>query len=298
MDYLIPYVFNTFSSIVVSPFGQRLDEPGYLLYRIGATNSFVYQYSQELAGTISYEYTRNEEILKDRSFVFRDSTQLYDQSVIRITGFFNESSLERGEGWGIRPFFEISGFLNTGTLKYRRFSLDIRRFLDFSRTSQLALRANGGFLFTDDAGILPSNMRYYLGGTSSVRGWSRNSLGPQRPSFDATGAFRGYVPDGGRLSLSFNTEWRQDLPFINRRFGSALFFDGGQVWRSFDDFNPLDFRFGAGAGLRYQSPIGPVRFDVGYKLNPDDVDLGRYNGQDFGGRLARWGFYFSIGQAF
>jgi outer membrane protein insertion porin family len=298
MDYLVPYVFNTLSSFVISPFGQRQDEPGYLLYRAGATNSFVYQYSQELAGTISYEFTRNEEILKDRSFVFRDSTQLYNQSVIRIVGFFNESSLERSEGWAIRPFYEISGFLNTGTLKYQRFSLDLRRFVDLSRTTQIALRANGGLLFTDDAGVLPSNLRYYLGGTNSVRGWGRNDLGPQRPSFDATGAFSGYVPDGGRLSLAFNTEWRQNVPFINRNFGFAVFFDGGQVWRNYANFDPADFRFGAGGGLRYQSPIGPVRFDVGYKVNPDDVDLGRYNGQDFGGRFARWGFHFSIGQAF
>jgi outer membrane protein insertion porin family len=298
IDYLVPYIFNTFSSFIFSSFGQRLDEPGYRLYRAGATNSFVYQYSQQLAGTLSYEFTRNEEILKDRSFVFRDSTQLYNQSVIRFTGYFNESTLERGEGWAIRPFYEISGFLNTGTLQYQRISLDLRRFLDLSRTSQIALRANSGLLFTDDPGDLPSNIRYYLGGTNSVRGWGRNSLGPQRPSFNADGVFSGYIPNGGRLNLSFNTEWRQDLPFIYRHFGIALFFDGGQVWRSYADFDPADFRFGVGGGLRYQSPIGPVRFDVGYKINPDDVDLGRYNGQDFGGRLARWGFHFSIGQAF
>ena len=298
MDYLIPYVFNTYSSYIFSPFAQRLNEPNYLLLSVGATNSFVYQYSQELAGTISYEYTANEEILKDLSVVLRDSTQSYNQSVIRISGYYNESTLERGEGWAVRPFFEISGFFNTGTLNYRRASLDVRRFLDFSRNTQLGLRANTGVLFTEDLARMPSSILYYLGGNSTVRGWSRNDLGPKRASFDSDNNFEGYLPAGGRLSLSFNSELRQRVPFVHRNFGVAVFLDGGQVWQRRDEVDLMELQFGVGGGIRYQSPIGPIRFDVGYKINPTDEDLNRYNGQDFGGRFDRWGFHFSIGQAF
>lgn len=298
MDYLIPYVFNTYSSYIFSPFAQRLNEPNYLLLSIGATNSFVYQYSQELAGTISYEYTANEEVLKDLSVVLRDSTQSYNQSVIRFSGYYNESTLERGEGWAVRPFFEISGFFNTGTLNYRRASLDVRRFLDFSRNTQLGLRANTGILFTEDLAQMPSSILYYIGGNSTVRGWSRNDLGPKRASFDSDNNFEGYLPAGGRLSLSFNSELRQRVPFVHRNFGVALFLDGGQVWQRRDELDLMEIQFGVGGGIRYQSPIGPVRFDVGYKINPTDEDLNRYNGQNFGGRFDRWGFHFSIGQAF
>jgi outer membrane protein insertion porin family len=298
MDYLIPYVFNTNSSYVISPFGQRLNERNFLLYRAGATNSFVYQYSRQLAGTVSYEFTINEEVLRNRTAVLRDSTQLYNQSVLRFSGFFNEFSFDRSSGWAVRPFFEISGFLNTGTLNYQRASLDLRRFIDFSSTSQLALRIDSGVLFADDASKLPANILYYLGGTNSVRGWSRWELGPKRPSLSETGSFEGYVPIGGRVNLAFNTEFRQDLPGIARGFGLAAFFDGGQIWRSRAEVDANDLQFGVGGGFRYRSPVGPIRLDIGYKLNPTDEDLGIYKGQDFGGTLARWGIHFSIGQAF
>jgi outer membrane protein insertion porin family len=298
LDYLVPYVFNTYSGFIVSPFLQRISESNYLLYSIGATNTFIYQYSQELAGSISYEYTFNEELLRDITFTARDSSQFFNQSVIRFSGFYNESPIERGEGWAIRPFFEISGFLNTGTYKYNRTSLDVRRFLDLTGSTQLGIRANGGILFTEALDDIPSSVQYYLGGNSTVRGWTRNDLGPKRASFDSNNDFRGYLPEGGRVSMLFNTEVRQRLPFIHRNFGATLFMDAGQVWRDRADVDVLDIQFGSGAGIWYQSPIGPIRFDVGYKVNPTDEDLNRYNGQNFGRPLDRWGFHFSIGQSF
>jgi outer membrane protein insertion porin family len=298
VDYTIPYVFNTNSSFIISPFGQRLNEQNFLLYRVGAANSFVYQYSQNLAGTISYEFTRNEETLKGIDITVADSTQFYNQSTIKISGYYNQSFLDRGEGWAIRPFFETSGFLGTGTLRYDRGSLDVRRYIDFSRTSQLALRVDTGILFSPETVRLPANVLYYLGGNSSVRGWSRWSLGPKRPSFNEENEFVGYVPLGGRLNLAFNTEYRQDLNFIYRGLGMAIFLDGGQIWQTYNDMDLAELQFGTGAGLRYRSPVGPIRLDIGYKINPNDGDLGIYNGVDKGGRFARWGLHFSIGQSF
>jgi len=298
MDYLVPYVFNTYSGFIFSPFVQRTNESNYLLYSIGATNSFIYQYRQELAGTISYEFTFNEEFLRDITFTSRDSSQFFNQSVVRFSGYYNESTIQRGEGWAVRPFFEISGFLNTGTYQYRRASLDVRRFLDVTSTTQLGFRGNAGVLYTKSLDEIPSSIRYYLGGNSTVRGWSRNDLGPKRASFDGDGDFRGYLPEGGRASLLVNAEIRQRVPFIHRDFGITLFGDTGQVWRDRSAVELSELQFGVGGGIWFQSPVGPVRLDAGYKVNPTDEDLNVYNGQDFGGPLNRWGFHFSIGHSF
>lgn len=298
VDYTIPYVFNTNSSYIVSPFAQRLDERNFLLLRYGAVNSFVYRYSQNLAGTITYEFTINEERLKGANVVIQDSTQFYNQSAIKISGFYNTAFMERGKGWSIRPFIEISGFFNTGTLKYERASIDLRRYIDFSQSTQLAIRIESGVLFARDTDRLPSNVLYYLGGSNSVRGWSRWDLGPKRALFDENDEFFGYTPTGGRVNLAFNTEFRQDLNALFNGFGVAFFLDGGQIWRNRSDVALPDLQFGAGAGLRYRSPVGPVRLDVGYKINPNDTDLNIFNGIDKGGRLARFGIHFSIGQSF
>ena len=77
------------------------------------------------------------------------------------------------------------------------------------------------------------------------------------------------------------------------KLGGVLFFDAGNVWPESGGFDLHDLRYAVGPGLRYQTPIGPFRFDVGYQLNPNEELV--VNGQsDF----RRWRIHFSIGQAF
>ena len=69
--------------------------------------------------------------------------------------------------------------------------------------------------------------------------------------------------------------------------------DVGNVWRESRDINFGDLRWAVGPGLRYQTPIGPARFDVGYQLNPIEGLL--INGEP---QKRRFRIHFSIGQAF
>ena len=103
---------------------------------------------------------------------------------------------------------------------------------------------------------------------------------------------------GGRAKFAFNVEIRQDLNKLLDGFGIAAFLDGGQIWRGFDNLGERPIQFGAGGGFRYQSPIGPIRIDLGYKLNPTDSDLGVYQGSGEANFWDRVGIHFSIGQAF
>ncbi len=297
LDYRFPYVFNTYSSFAISPFVQRLNESNFVLQRYGVNNSFLYQYSQDLAGTISYEFTRNDEELVSPD-VELDPEFRYDISAIQIFGYYGQPFAERGQNWVIRPFSEISGFFGTGTLKYQRFSVDVRRFIDLGSSTQLALRTETGLLYSDDLLELPSNIRYYAGGTGNVRGWQRRMLGPKRPAFNDDGEFERFLPLGGRANLIFNTEIRQDLGFLINNFGMSVFFDGGQVWQRIPEYDISDLQYSVGGGFRYNSPVGPIRIDMGYKINPTDEDLRIFEGVDYGNWFDRWGLHFSIGQAF
>jgi outer membrane protein insertion porin family len=297
-DYLIPYVFNTQSSIILSPFAQRIDERNFFVTRVGALNSFVYQYNQELAGTFSYEFTTNQEAFNNDLSLFRDSTETYRQSTFRISGYYSPSFLQQESGWAVRPYLEFSGPFNTGTLTYQRVGLDLRRFIDITRWTQLALRTNNNMILGDEDEVLPASLLNYLGGNNTVRGYGRGNLGPKRAVFEEDGSFWRYVPKGGRYLISFNVEVRQNLNAIYRGLGMAFFLDGGQIWESRDEISSDDLQYGAGFGFRYRSPIGPVRLDFGYKLNPTDADLGIYDGVDYGGRMSKIGIHFNIGQAF
>ncbi|MFU8859580.1 MAG: outer membrane protein assembly factor [Cyclonatronaceae bacterium] len=298
IEYLFPYVLNTYGSFSVSPFAQRLNETSFLLLKGGVNNSFIYQYRQNLLGTIGYEYSRNEEFTRNADASLPDSLARFDVSSLQLSGFYSQSFIDQGQGWAIRPNVEISGFFGTGSLQFEKLSLDVRRFIDFSRRTQLALRIDSGILFARNIDELPANILLYTGGSNSVRGYGRNQVGPKRAVFNSAGDFEAYLPTGGSSRLTFNAEIRQGLDFLMGGFGMVVFLDGGQVWSDYDDTRIQDLKFGAGGGLRYRSPIGPIRLDIGYKLNPDDEDLQIFNGVKHGGRIARWGIHFSIGQAF
>ena len=77
------------------------------------------------------------------------------------------------------------------------------------------------------------------------------------------------------------------------KFGVVAFLDYGNVWLESWDLDLADLRFAVGPGLRYQTPIGPARLDVGYQLNPIEGLL--VNGEP---QKRRFRIHFSIGQAF
>lgn len=297
VGYQFPYVYNTKSSIIISPFGQHLLESNYELLRAGITNSFIYQYSQNLTASATYEFTKNQELSRQRDISLPDTTLEYDLSSLQLTGYYSQGYGRQREGWVIQPYLETSGFFGFASFSFQKLSADIRRFTRLSSSTMLATRVQGGGLFQTSSDSLPNNIRFYLGGTNSVRGWYRQELGPKRVRVDSAG-FNDYVTLGGRAMFGFNVEIRQELGFLINGLGMAAFLDGGQIWETFARIRRRPVQFGVGGGLRYQSPLGPVRVDIGYKVNPTDQDLDIYQGTNHGSAWNRIGIHFSIGQAF
>lgn len=297
LNYLFPYIYNAKSSFVISPFGQHLLQSNFELLRAGITNSFIYRHSKNFTSSVSYEYTKNKELSQQFNASLPDTTRQYDLSSFQLSSYYNQGFRRQQEGWVIQPYIELSGFFGLARFEFQKLSADVRRFTRLSSSTMLATRVQAGGLFNVATDSLPKNIRFYLGGTNSVRGWYRQQLGPKRARVDSSGFVR-YVPLGGRAMFSFNLEIRQDLNSFIKGFGMAFFLDGGQVWRKVDNLNSRPLQFGAGGGIRYQSPIGPIRVDVGYKLNPTAADLNRYQGGDYGNGWNRLGIHFSIGQAF
>ena len=122
-----------------------------------------------------------------------------------------------------------------------------------SGRSILALRALGGLAAGASEFSLPPDQRFYAGGSGTIRGYRYQSVGPQ---------FDDGNPKGGTAINAGSAEFRQR---IGANFGMAVFVDAGQVS---DNLNALAgaLRFGAGAGARYYTPIGPIRLDVAVPL--------------------------------
>jgi outer membrane protein assembly factor BamA len=105
--------------------------------------------------------------------------------------------------------------------------------------------------------------RFFGGGRNSHRAFERDRLGiPGATLFpDDEGHL---VPAGGNGLLLLNAELR--FPLFGA-LGGTLFYDTGNVWADWRDLDPAELRDGAGVGLRYLSPLGPLRLDVGWPLD-------------------------------
>jgi outer membrane protein insertion porin family len=307
-EFLFPYVFNTKSSFTVNPFIENRIEPAYSITTGGVINSLGYEYNRNLTGTFSYEFALNNEydIANERN---QDITQILPDSVLNynISSFsFNlyyANGLSRGRrGWIVQPYIEFSGIFGESDFTFQKFAFDVRKFTELSPKLVLATRVQAGSIYFAKQDSLPADIEFYAGGTSSVRAFRRNDLGPKRAFIiesDQPGVPDqvNFVPVGGKALLTFNVELRQRLDQVLKGFGVAAFLDGGQVWSSIRRLDERELQYSTGAGLRYQTPIGPIRVDFGYKLNPTDFDLELLPGiNDKAAR--RWRLHFSIGQAF
>jgi outer membrane protein insertion porin family len=301
MDYTMPYVGNTNSSVIVSPFAERRLEQAYRLRRGGIRNSYIYQYGYKFTSTLAYTFSGNKVDVFNERATLPDDVEQYTISALELSALYADELFTVQRGWVVRPSLELSGFFNSGDYTYQKLYLDARRYVDVTPKVQLALRGVGGFIFGAMADSLPPSIQFYSGGYGSVRGWYENQLGPKRPLFDEDGEFDRFVPTGGRYMMQFSGEARFRLDRLIPQLGISSFVDSGQVWKKWPGFpNSEDraFQVGVGGGVYYVTPVGPVRFDVAYKVNPNDDDLNILEDVDYGKPIDRWGFHFSLGHSF
>jgi outer membrane protein assembly factor BamA len=135
---------------------------------------------------------------------------------------------------------------------------DIRRARpDLAMVFSLRLGLAG--TYGEAAPLLPLPERFFAGGAFGPRGWPVDEVGPKviRPDGEV-------FPTGGNALLLGGAELRYDL---TRSFQLAAFFDIGNVYREVGDLSITELRKSVGLGVRYLTPIGPIRLDYGHKIH-------------------------------
>jgi len=138
-----------------------------------------------------------------------------------------------------------------------------------------ASRLSTGFAVPFSDSHVPLSERFFSGGPDSLRGFPVDGAGPQRPvqvcsdpSNPSTCTLIS-VPVGGDMLFIVNTEGRFPLPLFIHNLGGVIFYDGGNVYNNINlPQLASDYTNTVGGGLRYKTPVGPIRFDVGYRLTP------------------------------
>jgi len=282
VQYRQPWLFGTPWSGEAAIFRERKDEIGFKSDRRGATYTVTREllsqlfrpeeptdHPKNLRGGLRYrlEEFRRHDIDPD---LLASGTAPRDDTVGSLMPFLSlelrDNPTDPHGGSYHLASVEVGSSALGGSVNFVKFVLENSVYLGLPHGTVLALSGRLGlatpFGGTEDLVI---EDRFKAGGSTTIRGYREERVGPVDSSNN---------PEGGDLRVLFNVEYR--FP-IWRFLGGVTFFDAGMVTPRVRDFAWDQFYPGAGGGLRLATPIGPVRFDVGYALrqlrNEDRVQL-------------------------
>jgi outer membrane protein assembly complex protein YaeT len=273
-SFLVPYLFGQKLSTLVSVYSQKESKSAFLTQTLGAT--IQQEIRLPLDFSLSYLYRFNR--------IHTSESEGSGPLPLDLTVNLSEVGLGLLHDSRDDKLNPRSGSYFTASLTYAPLALGadfpyISFFTQLTQTAKLlskliwsgSLRL--GLADGFDQKLIPSK-RFFAGGGTSIRGFHQDALGPINPEL--------HQPDGGEAVLIVNNELR--FP-IWKSLGGAVFYDVGNVYATLEDLSLSDLRHGAGIGLRYNSPLGIIRLDLGFNLKP---------------RLdeSRSVLFFSLGQAF
>ncbi|MDQ3487107.1 MAG: BamA/TamA family outer membrane protein [Acidobacteriota bacterium] len=309
LNFNQPYLFSPAYSLSLAGQVWHADEPAFDLDTRGGRATVTRQFARgggPILGrrptmTLSLAYANewesfsiSNEALNDPTFRdelialgldprFGTGTGQRSALLLDASRNMTDNLVDAKRGYLASVHMEKAGSILGGTYDYYELTGEGRYYINVANKVVMAARVRGGSIAADgDADeLVPFQKRYFLGGASNLRGWGRFEVSP------LSGAG---LPIGGTTFMNFSAEVR--VP-VWSALGGVIFVDGGNVWTDAWDFNLSDLRYDVGPGLRYTTPIGPLRIDLGYQLNPIDNLL--VNGKQ---QTRRFRFHFSFGQAF
>ena len=308
-----PYVYHRRFSVVGGPYVEYRDDYRDRSNAIGFLATLIYQVdplrSVALVYTISDrrikearygEYASGAvDILTLLSSIAKGDRVLKNTMGLQLSyGSLDDFTVPR-KGYLVRPTAQTTFLPGLNSVEYYRFDVPLSVFLPISDDVGFAARISAGSIIPFGKGLPQGeedattkflqlrDVIFTAGGSEDVRGWGSRLLGPKAPdirvesaSAETTFSIQGYVPVGGLSRLAFSLEFRFPFPGLGPAAGLSVYLDGARVWNAKPEFASASgwedenrFFYGTGLGFLYRLPVGTLRLDTGYKLNPSYQDL-------------------------
>ena len=299
LDYLEPYFLAPNLSLNFDGQAWQAREPIYATNQVGGRVTLRHQPNLQTFATVALinEFQRSSitaEALE--TFEIRDelialgldprgdiTSGTLSAVAFNVNRNTTDNLLDARDGYFLDARVEKAGQWLLGTYDFWATTAEGRHYISLGDRAVVANKLRFGTIAAGgdvDANV-PFYRRYFLGGASSLRGWGRFEVSP----------LSGFgFPIGGLSMLEGSSEVRLS---VWGKFGAVAFFDYGNVWADSLDLDLGTLRYSAGPGIRYMTPIGPARLDVGYQINPIEGLL--VNGEP---QARRFRLHFSIGQSF
>jgi outer membrane protein insertion porin family len=214
----------------------------------------------------------------DASLIIRDQQGRHTTSAVKFTlrRDTRDKAFGASRGTDHRVSFEYAGDPIGGTNTFMKAIGDTSWYFPIYRKHTIMVHGRVGWLAGHSGGNLPIYEKFFLGGINDLRGFDRYSVSPKDP---ATGD-----EIGGERMAFINLEYRFPLMSDAGVMG-VVFYDTGNSWTEEDGYDLGEVRSSVGAGIRWYSPVGPLRLEYGYVLDPEPGE-------------ANSNFEFTIGQMF
>jgi outer membrane protein insertion porin family/translocation and assembly module TamA len=277
-----PYLLDAHSAFQSKTGISQENQVAYDNRKVYTYNSFEYLFSPKITARLGHQLESNRLLDVNLDLLAREKADESNQEffisslVMSLAWVRVDDILNPKTGFQVLPNLEWASSALGSEVDYVRMSLEGRGYVPVGDIGVVAARLLWGSLSTaENTDSIPIFKRFFAGGSNSVRGYPYQRLGPLDRDGD---------PIGGLTLFEGSVEAR--VPVYEKLEG-VVFFDFGNVY--LDSFASFDggLRYTSGCGIRYLTPVGPVRFDFGYALNPIPGDF-----------FAPYHFYFSIGQAF
>jgi outer membrane protein insertion porin family len=226
----------------------------------------------KLGFPLGFDFTRGSAIYTYDDAEIRDVLETASQTIKDMIGRNVTSSLTLGVSRDSRDrrFNARKGSVNSFTVEYAggflggdnyftKYSARSAWFFPFFLDSAFSIQGKWGYIDQRPGGELPVYEKFTLGGMNTVRGFDYGDISPVDP---VTGD-----KIGGEKMMVYNVEFR--FPLVKEQgVMGVLFFDAGNIFTADEDYTFSGIRSGAGGGIRWYSPMGPLRLEWGKNLDP------------------------------
>jgi outer membrane protein insertion porin family len=265
LTFTEPWLFDTPLAMSIEVYNWKRDYVEYEKESTGGRLSLsypVWAYTR-LYGAYGYDHARVSDVSEDAATIIKDQEGIIRTSLVSTT--LRRDTRDHGflttRGSDNSVSLDYAGGVLGGDASYYKTIVNSSWYFPLVWKLVGFLHGKVGYVEELSGGILPIYDRFFLGGINSLRAFSSGRVSPKDP---ATGDLIG----GNKMAL-FNAEIL--FPIVEEQgIRGVLFYDAGNAFDNGEPIKISDFKTDVGPGLRWYSPLGPMRLEWGYNLNPKE----------------------------
>ena len=263
ISFIDPYIFDLKLSTGLTVFNYSREMDSYNYSQTGGNLALTRPMTEftQLLGRYRYERGKVDHIDSDASTYIKDQagTTTISSVLFGLNRITIDNTMNPTKGSNATISFELAGGPFGGQSDfYRSIGIFGKYFPAGFWNSTFFVRGTAGTVRSYNGSIIPVYENFFVGGLQTVRGFKYGEAGPLDENGD---------PIGGTNQLYFNLEWIFPV-YAPAGLKGVVFFDVGHGFNNDKGFLLDGARTAAGTGIRWFSPFGPIRLEIGFNLNP------------------------------